>query len=483
MKPTLLTNSESPFGGVKSSIPDFCPGTVNVVSGDEVYLTDMSGTNSTKTLGAGKLKELGLLTIDTVAHTITEEFLLGNTATSNTPSVIDACINTTGWSIVDGTGTISIENGRLKITGTSSASGYFRIQKTNASDLSQFKFLCFSLQSTLAGNAHFTYYGVGYSGSIGWSGSAYSVPQNINKNFVLAISNNSGQSPLPNSVSSFTFSNAGIIKLGLINLTPNTSITMYVGAISKDNPVTAQIEIQTNNHLADTSAQIYTHNGTTSQLYRTCKLDSTYTDVSVADANFTLANGTKISDVYGSGLGRSIFPKGSAGETKQGSLEGSSIIFSNHPGADKRIGIQVDLPPSDGGRTNFNKCRIKLVIYYSGENQTSTHIGSTTYKFSDSNNESTGLQRLMKPWIALFDPSKNIIDVFRFTHIPKAIEYKKDGTGQIYEIIVSTVNGMLYHSQHIHYDMNKDSDSNYIPNFLEASIDGSITKLLQSYGW
>jgi hypothetical protein len=126
-----LTIAESPFGGLKGSgSPDFAVGTLYTAT-DGIYLTDTSGTNSTKTLTAGKLKELSLLTVDTAAHSITEEFVIANTATSNNPTVIDACDSTTGWSGVYGSNhTIEIENGMIKVTGTTDSSGRLTIQKT-----------------------------------------------------------------------------------------------------------------------------------------------------------------------------------------------------------------------------------------------------------------------------------------------------------------------------------------------------------------
>jgi hypothetical protein len=40
----------------------------------------------------------------------------------------------------------------------------------------------------------------------------------------------------------------------------------------------------------------------------------------------------------------------------------------------------------------------------------------------------------------------------------------------------------LYHGRVTHCNPALDSDSNNIPDCLEASIEGSITKFLQSYG-
>ena len=54
-----LSIAESPFGGLKGSgSPDYCVGTVNIIEGDGVYLHDVNGQNSSKTLSAGELEKV-----------------------------------------------------------------------------------------------------------------------------------------------------------------------------------------------------------------------------------------------------------------------------------------------------------------------------------------------------------------------------------------------------------------------------------------
>ena len=139
----------------------------------------------------------------------------------------------------------------------------------------------------------------------------------------------------------------------------------------------------------------------------------------------------------------------------------------------------MSLPPSDGGRTNFNKCRIKTVISYAAD---SAGKYSASYQFSDTTSASTGLQNLSKPWVALYDPTSNLIDFYLFTHRPKNLEFRRDESGNIYELVLYPGNGLIYHGQITYPDLTLDSDSNLIPNFLEESIEGSLTKFLKSYG-
>ena len=465
--------------------------------------------------------------------------------------------------------------------------------------------------------------------------------------------------------------------IGVSNLTPGGAGEFTLKYVGADVAKSTYIELQTPDNLSDSSLTLQTWDGSAYQTTGVYKLDSTYSAVSPTSANWILSDGTKFDDVYGSGLGRALFPKGISAETKAGST--GSITYSANKGTSKRIGFRVDLPPSDGGRTNFNKCRMKAILSYtdtvgnvmpdlSGNNNTGTivggvvklnegglkfdgstgrvdikevthslpltyavkvkfhdfatnkhcivigtgldlfslyirngaifartnadgavkacstplpgletwntiiaeftqtgvkiyknsatssnsitytsntanltgtlkigqnvlefsnidlkeaavihgllsdaekteiynsgtlnlvkskpetfaywkpvpqNMGSTTYQFSDTTSASTGLQNLAKPWLALYDPDKTEIDFFLHTYRPKQLEFKKDESGNIHELKLFPGNGQIYHGRVTHCNPALDSDSNNIPDCLEASIEGSITKFLQSYG-
>jgi hypothetical protein len=110
------------------------------------------------------------------------------------------------------------------------------------------------------------------------------------------------------------------------------------------------------------------------------------------------------------------------------------------------------------------------------------NMGSTTYEFSNDNSASTGLQNIVKPWLAVYDPAKTEIDFYLHTHRPKNLSYKRDESGTIYELQLYPGNGLIYWGRLTHCNLTLDSDSNLIPNCLEASVEGSLTKFLQSYG-
>lgn len=399
-----LTIAESPFGGLKGSgSPDFAPGTIFCQT-DGVYLQDTSGTNSTKTLTAGKLKELNLLSVNAPAHTITEEFQIVNTSESNNPTVIDACNDVTGWTVQDGTGDITTSNNKIICTGVAT-SGVHRIVKTwNVTGLS-IHFFKFTIRCTQACRLQLT---LNSSGSqyLVFSGARFSIQANTDTTFVLPLKTSVGSTLNYPTTRTAGYDPTAVYRasIGVGNCVTGSENTIEVSNICVDVAKPSYLEIQTPDVLADSSIQIYTHNGTTYQLYKTCKLNTAYENISSTDANCTFADGMKISDVYGAtGEGRAIFPKGASGQTKSGSLSGSLITYFSNKGTKNRIGLRVDLPPSDNGRTNSHKIRIKTIIYYAPD---SSEKYSATYQFEDSTSASYGLQNLSKPWIALYNPSQ-----------------------------------------------------------------------------
>jgi hypothetical protein len=470
-----LSIAESPFGGLKGSgSPDYAPGTVNIIEGDGVYLQDVNGQNSSKTLSAGKLKELNLMSVDTVNHAITEEFIVANTAESNNPTVIDNCDSVDGWSAVTGTCVFSIDNGRLKAVITPSGS-LCEIQKTftPALNLTNAHFLFADIELSVSKPINMF---VRSSGGL----KRYDfIASTENKRYIVSVQPTitGTQDAMPKAVTALDLSSVKDIRIKITELTAGEAITIYIDNITADTAKSATIEAHVPDNLSATSLSLYTHNGTAYQLCSSHSLDGAYSQVSQTSANCTFLDGTKLDDVYGTGAGRAVFPKSSAGTTVNGST--GSITYSENRGTDKRIGLKFNLPPSDNGRTNFNKVQAKLVINYAPDAE---NVYSATHIFADSTNTSYGLQNLSKPWIALYDPTSNLIDFYLFTHRPKNLEFRRDESGNIYELVLYPGNGLIYHGQITYPDLTLDSDSNLIPNFLEESIEGSLTKFLKPYG-
>lgn len=153
-----------------------------------------------------------------------------------------------------------------------------------------------------------------------------------------------------------------------------------------------------------------------------------------------------------------------------------------------------------------------------------------TYTLTDAE-----LQYMIKPWIALYDPAKTVLNFFLFTHKPKKLQYVvsdivshvnfQTADGEIFttsdgndflvmgldayitSLILYPGNGLIYHGQITYNDLTLDSNSDLIPdcinnfsyNFVthdgnafttsdgayfdfQTLVNGSITTFLQSYG-
>jgi hypothetical protein len=480
-----LTIAESPFGGLKGAgSPDYAVGTIYTPT-DGVYITDTSGTNSTKTMTAGKLKELSLLTVNTTAKTISEEFIIANLNTANgTLQSIDPCNDHTGWAVAGTFGTgvsFSSDGSTVTVTGTCDASGYLIVEKTLSSpvDLTNYPFAIFNLKSSRAGTAML---------GIGSSNSNYS--RWSNKTCTALTANTQAAAVLPIKApgsSTSTISNPNIVngspnwaavaylRVGYFNATyASQEVTLTLYDISADVGKAAYVEIQVPDQLVENpSITLQCWDGSAYQTCRVCKLNSTFSDVSTTPANVKTLDTTKLDDIYGSTLGRGVFPKGVQSATVTGN-NSLTMTFSANKGTKYRIGKMVMLPPSDSGRTNFNKIRLKLIITYANS-------GATSYEFEDSLNASYGLQNMTKPFLALYDPAKSLIDFYLFTHRPKALTRKKNDSGEIYEMVLYPGNGSIFHGQITYADLTADGDSNLIPNCLEAAVEGSITKFLAPF--
>lgn len=470
-----LTIAESPFGGLKGSgAADYAVGTLYVNSGDGIYLTDKNGNNSTKTLTAGKLKEVSSLTVDSSAKTITEEFILSNTNAPGSVSIVDDCSVTTGWTkAYVNDGTITSDGSSITFTETSEA-GTTRIgiQKNFNVVIGDNKFICFKATCDVSCRLRFLVYGV--TGTATWMDDfRFALSAGVESTFVLPLfapAGTSGQNPNSSTITGTTITK---ILIGAGWATAGMR-TMTIKPITLDVGKTATVELQIPDSLnVDSSLQVQAWDGSAYQICGNYKLDSSYVYVSGTAANWKLNDATKLDDVYGSGLGRALFPKSISAATVNGST--GTLTYSGNKGTSRRIGIKIDLPPSDSGRTNFNKIRLKTILTYANS-------GATSYEFVDSTNASYGLQNLVKPWIALYDPAGNYIDFFLFTHRPKNLVRKRDDSGEIYELTLYPGNGSIYRGRITNALLTTDSDSNLIPDCLESSIEGSVTKFLSSYG-
>lgn len=480
LDPNRLTIAESPLGGYNGAL-DYAPGSLHVTSGDGVYLTDVAGNNLSKDLSAGKLQRLGYLTVDTAAHAITEEFIVKNTAESNNPTVIDNCSSTTGWVVTAGTGSLSVEDGMLKFAGLVAASpAYAHVYSPSVVWPSGVHFITLKIKSSLAGNIEVIIFDITGKAAV-WSGDRLAVTANTLTTFVLPVKAPASLLGLnPNTIAAgFDPTQIRRVKVGIFdNALAGQNVSFWVNNITADVAKSAYIELQTPNNLADTSLVSQKWNGSAYETNRVLKLDLVASIVSADTTKMVFGDQTKFDDVYGTGLGRSNFPKGAAGQTVSGTLTGSQMTYSANKGTSKRVGFRVDLPPSDGGRTAFNTCRFKIITYYSTD---SAGKRAATFEFDDSTNAVYGLQNQKYPWVALLNDTTQEIDFFLPTHRFKNLSFKRDESGNIYELTLYPGNGQIFHGRITYPDLTRDSDSSGIPDFLKSSIPGSITKFLQSY--
>jgi len=103
-----------------------------------------------------------------------------------------------------------------------------------------------------------------------------------------------------------------------------------------------------------------------------------------------------------------------------------------------------------------------------------------TYTFTDDQDNDTGLQNMIYPWIACFDSSGRDINFFLFTHRPKSLEYTVS-SGKITQLVLYPGNGNVYHGSIAHSNLTLDTDSDLIPNCLEPNVIGSVAYFLRSY--
>lgn len=298
-----LTVAESPFGGLKGSgSPDYAVGTIYTPT-DGVYITDTSGTNSTKTMTAGKLKELNLLTVNNTLKTITEEFVVCNTNLNNGgETIISDGSSTSGWGTSTGTLTsLTSENGRLKMVGKGNDATGFKIVKSNL-NLTGKQFLKFDIECSVNKNLYVLIGKVSPSNNFKyWRSTRFPITANTNTRFVLPLSapqGTTGQNP-SNVTGTLDLSNCDLY-IGT-DASDASDITIYLDNISADMGKDVYVEIDIPDNLnADSSLTLQCWDGSAYQLCGNYKLDSSYVYVSGTAANWKLNDTTKLDDVYGS---------------------------------------------------------------------------------------------------------------------------------------------------------------------------------------
>jgi hypothetical protein len=195
-----------------------------------------------------------------------------------------------------------------------------------------------------------------------------------------------------------------------------------------------------------------------------------------SDTDTIYINGASVSNTSG----RTNNPGSQASNSYLGSEGGPSKFFNGYMADIRLYNRALSLSEVTALYNNQPVSSTGLVAHWQPAQV--SHMGATTYEFADSTSASYGLQNVVKPWIALYDPANNYLDFYLFTHRSKNLSSKRDESGNIYELTMYPGNGLIYWGRITYPNLTLDSDSNLIPNCLEASVEGSIAKFLQSYG-
>ena len=91
------------------------------------------------------------------------------------------------------------------------------------------------------------------------------------------------------------------------------------------------------------------------------------------------------------------------------------------------------------------------------------------------------LPYMAKPWLALYNPTASIIDFYLFSHLPTDISFTRDAAGTVTELSITPGLGEVRHGQITYVGLTTDTNSNLIPDCLEANVTGSVPKYLENY--
>lgn len=430
----LLSIKDSPYGGVKGAYPpDYDVGTVLINSGDGVYLTDVNGNNTSKVLSAGKQKEIGAITIDTAARTITSEFIIKNTSPDNSPTVVDDCSVTTGWGLGNGTGTISLSSGHVSVSGNASATGSHTIMKGYSLSGLTARFIKIKVKNSQAGNIRAVVYSSDTEYTY-FSSSRFPLAANTVTTYVLPLYaplGSTGQLPYAKTAG-YSPTSIYRIAIGIEGVTNSSANTFEIYSISLDGGKWANVECFVPDKLINTSkaVEVFTYRGSayiSSVGIQIPNDDSSVDNNSSTNDNVFFLDGTGLDNIVNdpspkyNHTGLAGYRLGNAGETYTDCTYGGSANFtySSPGGAKKRVGFSILMPPSDGGRTRINECRVKVVTHYDDLNKSLT----TLMDYSGNRNNGTlyNVSRVSEKYLG-FDGSTsyamatvpNYIDNFSF---------------------------------------------------------------------
>jgi len=103
------------------------------------------------------------------------------------------------------------------------------------------------------------------------------------------------------------------------------------------------------------------------------------------------------------------------------------------------------------------------------------HFGQTTYEFADSTDVFYGLRQINNSWLALFNPSENILEYLILNRRPLGLEITADHDKNISEIKFKLRKGTrIWLGELVHADFSRDTDGDGVPDIFEEDYDPSI---------
>jgi len=485
---------------------DYGVGTTLINSGDGCILRDPSGGHPTTTLPAGIVREYCNWVHNKIGRKYSYEFILENTNEKNSATVLNACESTTDIVWHAGSGTIAIDT-TDKVEGTGSISTIdgvtdvagnilYKYDPATVIDMSGSDFLTFAVKSDKATSAK-----VVIQDTTGnykkWTN--FSVLSDVWTRFVLPIKAPMGTTgQLPDDVlGTLDLANIDFVSIGVGGLTSNETCNVKVDDICLDTGKWCRVETMVPDELLGNSNvpdeysagkyNIYTHDGTS--YVRTGNTDADSIGGIVDSQDMFYLDGITSQDINGfsdgsKAGGLSLYKKdiqsNSIGLATSTSVfrtdpdAPSNVTLSNNNGTKYRTAIAVELPPSDNGRTEINKTKLKMEVYYDAD--ANGIMGAATHEFTlDETDVSTSLKMMHKPWVALLDEENRFVDYLIFKQKPTALSYTTDDDGHIVRL---DIDGEVIHQDKIYYsNILKDSDADAIPNSLTGGIN-EITKYM-----
>jgi len=102
-------------------------------------------------------------------------------------------------------------------------------------------------------------------------------------------------------------------------------------------------------------------------------------------------------------------------------------------------------------------------------------FGQTTYEFEDSTNQYYGLRNINDSWLALFNPTKNLLEYLVLNRRPLGLEVIADHNEDIREIKFKLKKGTrIWLGELVHGDHDRATDGDGVPDIFEEVYDPSI---------